>query len=401
MATMSTLPSDATVAIDLRNDPEGWFAHVCGLRNVVRVLCALQHAGVQEVYLIGNTEPGQRGSSRAQAEFAKHPLARRAKERAIKVHCAAELALAEGQPALLFDRPLVLSSATIKALLASGIAEVPERLPPGMTGFLAPAGTQSERREATRLVLGSVGKPMINSGIASVYLLQPLAKVLNRPLCHTPITPNQVTILGFLLGLASLPLLRDGGRTQVILAVSLLLVANVLDQIDGQLARIKFLFSSYGEKLDHYLDEIIKVLLFAPIGIGLTHATGQEAWTYVGWIAAGAQLFYTAAMFYYMRRFGGKGASSTNFRFWYKVKTQGSETETPRAPESPNAIKGRFFLRKDFVHTMFFAFGVANLIEAPFLLTVFGAVLYGSISLIQLVFFHSKVQIAGDYHGGV
>jgi phosphatidylglycerophosphate synthase len=367
---------------------------VCGLRNVVRVLCALQHAKVQEVTVVGPE------ASRAEAEFRKHPLCKRAGDAALQVTCASELE-SEGQHALLFDRPVVLSSVTIKALLAEGSPRVPGHLPEGMAGFLAPASTAAERRKATNLVLGSVGKPMLNSGIASVYLLQPLAKVLNRPLCHTPITPNQVTIFAFFLGLAALPLLWNGGRSEVILAVSLLLVANILDQIDGQLARIKFLFSSYGEKLDHYLDEIIKVLLLAPIGIGLTHATGHEAWTYVGWIASGAQFFYTGAMFYYLRRFGGKDASGTNFRFWYKVKPPGTEPAKPKVPASPNAIKGRFFLRKDFVHTMFFVFGVANLIEAPFLLTVFGAVMYGSISLIQLIFFHSKVQIAGDYHGGV
>ena len=187
---------------------------------------------------------------------------------------------------------------------------------------------------------------------------------------------------------------------------SLLFIANVLDQIDGQLARIKFLFSSYGEKLDHYLDEIIKVLLLAPIGIGLANSTGQEAWVYVGWVASSAQLFYTGAMFYYLWRFGGKDASSTNFKFWYKAKAPGSEPAKiepakPVVPTNPNALKGRYFLRKDFVHTMFFVFGLANLIQIPFLITVFGAVLYGGISLIQLVFFHRKVQIAGDYHGGV
>lgn len=387
--------NDATIAIDLRNDPAGWFANVCGLRNVVRVLCALQHAGVTEVDVVGEE------ASRAAAEFAKHPLCKRAKDKALVVHCKSEPSQSEGDKSLLFDRPVVLSSATIKALLAAGTTTVPEQLPAGMAGFLTLASTKAERKEATQQVLGSVGKPMIHSGIASVWLLQPLAKVLNRPLCHTPITPNQVTILGFLLGLATLPLLWDGGRAEVILAVSLLFVANVLDQIDGQLARIKFLFSTYGEKLDHHLDSVMKLLLFVPIGTGITHATGHEVWTHLGWIGAGCQILYAAAMLYYVNRFGGKGASSSNFRFWYKVKEPGSEPEKPKAPESPNTIKGRFFFRKDFVHTMFFAFGVANLIEAPFLLTIFGAVMYGSISLIQLIFFHSKVQIAGDYHGGV
>ncbi len=392
--------ANTTVVIDLREDPAGWFADVCGLSNVVRVLCALQHAGgVQQVSLVG-----AKAGEAAQA-FGRHPLCQRAKANgtALTLECVSDL---PETSTLVFTKPVVLSSATIKALIASGVTEVPDHLPNRMPGFLQPSGTKAQRHEATHAVLGSVGKPMLNSGIASVYVLQPLAKVLNRPLCHTPITPNQVTIFAFLLGLVSLPLLWSGNRAELILAVSLLFFANVLDQIDGQLARIKFLFSSYGEKLDHYLDEVMKVLLFAPIGIGIAKSTGHDVWIYIGVVAGVAQLFYTGAMFYYLWRFGGKDASSTNFKFWYKVKPKPkTAVATPVAPKpvvaNPNAIKGRFFLRKDFVHTMFFVFGVANFIQAPFLLTVFGAVLYGSISLIQLVFFHSKVEIAGDHHGGV
>ena len=75
--------------------------------------------------------------------------------------------------------------------------------------------------------------------------------------------------------------------------------------------------------------------------------------------------------------------------------------DTPKPPENPNTIKSRFFLRKDFVHTAFFVFGLANLLQAPFLLTVLGALQYGTTSLIQLLFFHRKVQIGTDYHGGL
>jgi phosphatidylglycerophosphate synthase len=381
-----------TVSIDLRSEADSWFADVCGLSTIVRLLCALQHAGVNSVVIAGEQ------ASKAADAFKKHPLARRAGDGALVPQCVAEFP-EEGD--LLFRNPVVLSSATIKALVSENITEVPDALPDGLPGFLVPAKSADERRVATNAVLGSVGKPMLNSGIASVYLLQPIAKILNRPLSHTPITPNQVTILGFLLGLASLPLLWNGGRYEVILAVSLLLVANILDQIDGQLARIKFLFSSYGEKLDHYLDEIIKVLLLAPIGVGLTHATGHEAWSYIGWAASSAQLFYTLAMFYYLWRFGGKDASSTNFKFWYSVKPRSSEPTPAPAPEDPNAFKRRFLLRKDFAHTMLFVFGAANFIEAPFMLIASGAALYGSITLVQLIFFHRKVQIAGDYYGGV
>ena len=390
---MSQSIKDARVVIDMRNDAKGWFANVCGLTNVVRILCALQHAGVASADIIGQD------SNKAKAEFSKHPLYKRAKEKALVIHCKTDCSPTEHAVDLLFDKPVVLSTATIKALLDAGTSRVPTSLPNDMPGFLCAASTKEQRQEATKMVLASVGKPMLHSGLASVLLLQPIAKVINRPLCHTPFTPNQITILGFLFGLASLPLLWDGSRAKVILAVSLLMVGNILDQIDGQLARIKFLFSSYGEKLDHHLDGVMKALLFVPMGTGIAHLTGQQIWIALGWLGAVSHVIFAGTMIYYVRRFGGKNGVSSNFRFWYKVKEKGSEPEKPKAPSNPNAIKGRYFLRKDFTHTMFFVFGLLGFIEAPFLLTVFGSALYAGICLVQLIFFHSKVQLYSDYHG--
>ena len=65
---MSTSIQDAHVVIDMRHDEEGWFENVCGLKNVVRTLCALQHAGVVRVDIFGKE------AIRAMVDFSKHPL---------------------------------------------------------------------------------------------------------------------------------------------------------------------------------------------------------------------------------------------------------------------------------------------------------------------------------------
>jgi phosphatidylglycerophosphate synthase len=385
------------VVLDLRDDPDGWFASVCGLRNVVRALVSLSHAGFAAATVVGDD------AGRAIDLYHQHSLYRRDPERAL-VATAAAVPPAPGERAVLvFRAPVVFSSLAARALAqtAEGRSDVPDELPRGLPGFLTRASTSAERRGAAAAIRRACGKPMLQSGIASVYLLQPMAQVFNRVLCRTSLTPNVITVLGFLVGMAALPLLWHGGTTEMIIAVCLLFLNNMLDQIDGQLARMKYLFSTYGEKLDHYLDEITKVVILAPIGMGLFHATGYEIWMILGWAGSGARLLYALTLAYYVENFGGTDATTTNFRFWYRVPRDGSDSKQSAAAPSSGGIKLRYFLRKDFIHSAYFAFGVFGLLEIPFVVAAFGAIEYGVISIIQLTLFHRRVGFQRSYHGDV
>lgn len=86
----------------------------------------------------------------------------------------------------------------------------------------------------------------------------------------TSVTPDQLTVLGFALGLLAVVLLLPGlsfaARLIGILALNL---SNVCDAADGQLARARGRFSAAGWYLDDLLDRVKLVLLFAGLALHL------------------------------------------------------------------------------------------------------------------------------------
>ncbi len=382
----------ANAILDLRAAPDEWWSVICGLRTVVRAILTLQHAGVGQVTLVGEL------AERAVAEFRRHSGHR------IEVGITNEVAEPDGATSLLFTTPVVFARATVRALIERGDGqrvEVPSTLPEGVPGFLTGASGRDQRLEAGRQIRRFCRKPMLQSGLASVTLLQPIGLQICRLLSRTPITPNMLTILGFMIGLAALPLLWHGGKIEIVIAASLLFLNNLLDQLDGEIARMKFQFSPLGDKLDHSLDEIFKMLILAPMGVGLTHATGQDIWMILGWVGTGARLAYVAVLQYYVWRFGGTTSTTTNFRFWYRVRSPGAAPVKPPPAGDDSKIRARYFLRKDFVFTLYFVFGLFHWLVVPFLLSVFGAIEYGLIAVIQFVFFHKRVQFQTYYEGEV
>jgi phosphatidylglycerophosphate synthase len=86
----------------------------------------------------------------------------------------------------------------------------------------------------------------------------------------TSVTPDQLTVLGFALGLLSCVLFLPGlSFTARLLGVLALNLSNVLDAADGQLARARGRFSAAGWYIDDLFDRIKVVLLFAALSLHL------------------------------------------------------------------------------------------------------------------------------------
>ena len=92
------------------------------------------------------------------------------------------------------------------------------------------------------------------------YLVnRPLASLLVRALARTKISPNQVTALSGLVGIASgivVATAPQGLSLQIPVGGLLLFISIVLDCADGQLARLRGQSSMMGRALDGYVDVI-------------------------------------------------------------------------------------------------------------------------------------------------
>ncbi|MGA9407443.1 MAG: CDP-alcohol phosphatidyltransferase family protein [Bacteroidota bacterium] len=107
-------------------------------------------------------------------------------------------------------------------------------------------------------------KSDVSDEIVNVYLQRPLAGIVTRALFMTPVTPNQLTIVAALLGIAGGVLLSLQSAHLTAAALCFYL-KDIFDSADGQLARAKHLYSRSGRFLDSIGDYIVDLFLFCGI----------------------------------------------------------------------------------------------------------------------------------------
>ncbi len=109
-----------------------------------------------------------------------------------------------------------------------------------------------------------------------------LARTIDRPLSctlsrwivrHTSLRPNHVTAIGTAIGLAGAVLLARGTYASGLLGTLLFLVAAIVDGCDGEVARLTFRESTFGQKLDVTTDNIVHLAIFIGLAIGVHHRT--------------------------------------------------------------------------------------------------------------------------------
>lgn len=114
---------------------------------------------------------------------------------------------------------------------------------------------------------------------ATRWLVEPAARLLHR----AGITPNLLTLLGFVLNLINAWLLAVG---ELRLAGVLILAFSALDGFDGALARLSGQVTRFGAFLDSVLDRFAEAALFLGLLIYFLRAgPGQEVYVYLTYVA--------------------------------------------------------------------------------------------------------------------
>lgn len=97
----------------------------------------------------------------------------------------------------------------------------------------------------------AVTKPASLDGLISRYLNRPLSRPAARLLAHTPVTPNEVTLLSLLIAVGAGWLAYAGHNVWAAVAVH---ASSVIDGVDGDLARATGRSSRFGAVFDAVLD---------------------------------------------------------------------------------------------------------------------------------------------------
>lgn len=136
--------------------------------------------------------------------------------------------------------------------------------------------------------------------------LLPLTRHLSyrlTPLIYRmPISPNQVTALSLLAGLAGAWCFSYGEATWGIVGGLLFVACYTLDNCDGEIARLKDMSSDWGARFDDVVDWLVDSAFFVGLGYGTWQAFGEIYWFWFGLAAAaGATIDYVVDLAYYAR----------------------------------------------------------------------------------------------------
>jgi len=190
------------------------------------------------------------------------------------------------------------------------------------------------------------------------FLSRPVSRKLTRLFLNTPITPNQITLLSFAMGLGSAVGFAQGTYPMGVLGALLLLFSTWVDGADGEIARLKFMESESGGKLDIICDNIVHFFVFGAIGWGMGKATGDQTYIYLGALAAFASL----ASFILL------GAVIL------KKNTNTRSTPSPTQSQTPLAEK---LANRDFIHFLMLM-AVTDLVQVFIVIAAIGAALFTS-----------------------
>lgn len=86
---------------------------------------------------------------------------------------------------------------------------------------------------------------------------------------HTRLRPNHITIIGTSLGLLAATTLSLGTYWAGVAGTLLFLCTTIVDGCDGEVARLTFRESAFGEKFDVITDNLVHVAIFAGLALGL------------------------------------------------------------------------------------------------------------------------------------
>ena len=187
---------------------------------------------------------------------------------------------------------------------------------------------------AERRLLRSLVKD--TDGFMARHLERPISLQISRRLARTAITPNQMSVISIVVGVCGGPFFLSARPFLQTIGAIIFLAHSILDGCDGELARLKFQESRWGGVLDFWGDNVVHVVIFGCMALGLSRSAAS-AWPL---------LLGAAAVF------GTLG--SAGFVYWrlMRLKDKGGAlfTSVSAAPERPLARLLDAASRRDFIY---------------------------------------------------
>ncbi len=221
----------------------------------------------------------------------------------------------------------------------------------------------ADRFRATGDLVRLSGKA--SDGLVSRHLNRRLSGLVTRALVLTPIGPNHVTLLTLALGLGAAVVLSLGTESGFVAGTLLYQLSSALDGCDGEIARLKFLSSRFGEWADSAADHVSNLAFATGVSLGLQRRSGGDPlWLALGGFIVLAYLLIASSAFARMR--GLRDAGHLNDFGSSLHRTLPAGSHRARVFRTLVAIA-----RRDFYALLFFVLALLGAPESiPFLLAL-------------------------------
>jgi len=240
----------------------------------------------------------------------------------------------------------ILSSHTYNRLMGGCSIDTEQAIFP--EGHYYPANTPTQVLAAERAVFRWCIKE--TDGMVSRYLNRPISTWISRRLSHTSVRPTQLTALTGLMALVMFAALVGGSPMMIMVGCVLYHVTSVIDGLDGEIARAKYMSSPRGAMLDTTVDMATNLLFILGISLG----NRQVYDPIYGWIGAYIAFIAIVAMvtMTLWLHFGPGGGSFDVLHLTIKQRLRGM----PRLNQAFSFINA--FFKRDLFAFFFAVMGV-------------------------------------------
>lgn len=163
-----------------------------------------------------------------------------------------------------------------------------------------------------------------------------ISTALTRQLLDTDVTPNRITIGNTVMGVLGALLLLAGPYGLQLAGAFLLVLTVIFDGCDGEIARIKFLESSSGRRLDFFTDNVVNAIAIPAAGLG-------------HYLRGGAPFFYYASIANFLLAVGS--IAPVYYLFFRRHKAAVASDGSPERADLYKTAEG--MSGRDFVYLIF------------------------------------------------
>ena len=256
--------------------------------------------------------------------------------------------------------------------------------------FWEDVATPESLIHAERALIRSLGKP--TDGFVSRHFNRKISTRISSVLVKTPLTPNQLSISTMFVSFLAAWFVAQPNYVSLAIGGLIFQFASIIDGCDGEVAKLKFMGSQFGEWVDTVADNISYLVFFSGFVYGMFQYTGEEFVLTLAWLALAGMVVAVSVVYVYLRMSGS--GSILSF-------TQAFSNEVPEAKRGwfhKFSERIKFASRRDYFAAMFCVLALANARWTIFWIYALGAI---TIATAILFFVGHIMRSRGFWPAGV